>query len=69
LSIPIAALGTRARDGRYAVRVAGPGGAIRTVMVAIGINDRVNVQVLEGLQEGDQVVTAETAGKRAGAGS
>jgi hypothetical protein len=31
-------------------------------MVAIGINDRVNVQVLDGLNEGDEVVTADSGG-------
>ena len=28
----------------------------------IGINDRVNVQVLDGLNEGDEVVTADSGG-------
>jgi macrolide-specific efflux system membrane fusion protein len=61
LSIPVAALGRRAGDGRYAVRVAQADGAVRTVTVAIGINDRLNVQVLDGLQEGDSVVIAGDA--------
>jgi macrolide-specific efflux system membrane fusion protein len=61
LAIPITALGRRSADGRYAVRVAAAGGAVRTASVAIGINDRVSVQVLEGLQEGDAVITAERA--------
>ncbi len=59
LTIPLAALGTRAADGRYPVRVLGRDGAVRTAMVAIGINDRVNVQLLDGVAEGDQVIVAE----------
>jgi hypothetical protein len=31
-------------------------------MVAVGINDRVNIQVTDGLREGDEVVTADSGG-------
>ena len=62
LSVPLSALGRQMQDGRYPVRVLRRDGATTTVMVAIGINDRVNVQVLDGLNEGDEVVTADSGG-------
>lgn len=62
LNIPLSALGRRMQDGRYPVRVLQRDGATTTVMVAIGINDRVNVQVLDGLNEGEEVVTADSGG-------
>jgi membrane fusion protein, macrolide-specific efflux system len=62
LSVPISALGRRMQDGRYPVRMLHPDGSTTTVMVAVGINDRVNIQVLDSLNEGDEVVTAESGG-------
>jgi macrolide-specific efflux system membrane fusion protein len=44
------------------VRVVRPDGSTTTVMVAVGINDRVNIQVLDGLKEGDEVITADSGG-------
>lgn len=57
--VPIAALGRKEADGRYAVRVRGADGTIETRMVTVGISNNVNMQVLDGLTEGDEVVTAE----------
>ncbi|HEX2012912.1 MAG TPA: efflux RND transporter periplasmic adaptor subunit [Roseateles sp.] len=65
LSLPSAALGARGRDGRYRVRVLQEGGQIVEKQVRIGLNNRVQAQVLEGLAEGEQVVTSEAV---AGAG-
>jgi macrolide-specific efflux system membrane fusion protein len=62
LYVPISALGRRMQDGRYPVRVLHPDGSTTTVMVAAGINDRVNIKVLDGLNEGDEVVTADSGG-------
>ncbi len=62
LYVPISALGRRMQDGRYPVRVLHPDGSTTTLMVAAGINDRVNIQVLDGLNEGDEVVTADSGG-------
>jgi len=62
LSIPLSALGRQMQDGRYPVRVLRRDGEATTRMVAIGINDRVNVQVLDGLNEGDEVITADSGG-------
>ena len=61
LAIPSSALGARQPDGRYAVRIR-EGERIVDRTIRIGLNNRVQVQVLEGLQAGDQVVTSEAAG-------
>lgn len=65
LTLPSAALGARGRDGRYRVRVLQEGGEIVEKPVRIGLNNRVQAQVLEGLAEGERVVTSEAV---AGAG-
>lgn len=62
LIIPISALGKVSADGHYPVRILDKTQRISTKMVAIGINDTVHVQVLDGLQEGDNVITEESAG-------
>ena len=62
LIVPISALGRRMQDGRCPVRVVRPDGSTTTVMVAVGINDRVNIQVVDGLHEGDEVITADSGG-------
>jgi macrolide-specific efflux system membrane fusion protein len=59
LTIPEAALGTTDDQGRHAVRVLGADGAPETRWVRTGISDSVNVQVLEGLDEGEQVILGE----------
>ncbi|MDH0864466.1 efflux RND transporter periplasmic adaptor subunit [Mitsuaria sp. GD03876] len=62
LSMPVAALGARdAKTGRYKVRVLGAEGRIEDRQVQAGLNNRVRVQVLDGLKEGEKVVTAEAA--------
>ncbi|SMO93008.1 efflux RND transporter periplasmic adaptor subunit [Paracoccus laeviglucosivorans] len=58
LTIPAVALGTRASDGSYPVRVL-LGGGVRQRDVQIGLNDKVVAEVVSGLNEGDQVVTGE----------
>ena len=65
LAIPSSALGTRQADGRYVVRVK-EGETIADRTIRVGLNNRVQAQVLEGLQVGDQVVTAEAAGPKPG---
>lgn len=54
----MAALGA-AKGQRHTVRVIGPKGRIEDRMVRIGLNNRVRVQVLEGLAAGERVVTAQ----------
>ncbi|MBI4995688.1 MAG: macrolide transporter subunit MacA [Rhodocyclales bacterium] len=67
LSVPLTALGKRTADGRNPVRVLRKNGNIETVTIAVGVTDRVNVEVLDGLQEGDEVVIEEGAESSAGA--
>lgn len=58
LSLPSVALGAKARDGRYAVRVL-EGDKIIDKQVRVGLNNRVNAQVLDGLKAGELVITSE----------
>jgi macrolide-specific efflux system membrane fusion protein len=69
LSVPLSALGKRTQDGRYPVRVLRGNSAIDTVIVGIGINDGVRVHVLDGLQEGDEVIIEDGTGKDAAGGA
>ena len=62
LTVPASALGAKDDEGRYAVRVlTGEGDAQReeTCLVRVGLNNRVHAQVLEGLKEGERVITGE----------
>ncbi|MFC7420978.1 macrolide transporter subunit MacA [Iodobacter arcticus] len=61
LSIPTIALGAKAKDGRYTVRVVGVDGIAVDRQVKTGLNNNVQVQVLDGLKEGDLVVTGDAA--------
>lgn len=65
LTVPSAALGTRDREGFYKVRVQQEDGRIVEKKLRIGLNNRVQAQVLEGLREGERVITSEAV---AGAG-
>jgi macrolide-specific efflux system membrane fusion protein len=59
LIVPLSVLRNRAADGRYPLRVIRKGGAPIDAMVTIGVSDEVSAQVLDGLQDGDQVVVAD----------
>ncbi len=59
LLVPSAALGKKDAQGRYTVRVQQPDGRIEPRTVRVGLNSRVRAQVLEGLKEGERVVTSE----------
>ena len=59
LKVPFAALGDRGGDGRYAVRVVDARGEVRVRRVRVGMDNRVDAQVLDGLQAGEQVVIGE----------
>lgn len=61
LLIPSAALGARAKDGRHTVRVVDAQGQAALRSVRVGLNNNVNVQVLEGLQAGEQVVLGDAS--------
>ncbi len=70
LTIPAAALGQRDDEGLHSVRVLEPGGLVARRKVRIGLNDKVTAEVLEGLSEGDTVVTGQAAeGRASGGGS
>ncbi|MDR6625233.1 efflux RND transporter periplasmic adaptor subunit [Caulobacter segnis] len=60
LKIPATALGARLSDGRYPVRVELAKGEIITRHIRAGLNNKVSVEVVEGLTEGDKVVVGET---------
>ena len=57
LTIPASVLGRQGRDGSYTVEVQEAKGVIASRKVTIGLNNRVNAEVLSGLNEGDKVVT------------
>lgn len=50
-------LGAKKRDGSYNVRVLNENGKVETRDVKIGLNNKVNAEVLSGLNEGDKVIT------------
>jgi macrolide-specific efflux system membrane fusion protein len=59
--IPALAL-MRQPDGRNIVRVLGASGEILSREVKVGLNDRTNVEIQSGLNEGEQVITGEETG-------
>ena len=63
LLVPWSALSERADDGRYRVRVRKAGGTTEERLVAIGLSDKMQAQVIDGLSVGDEVVitVADTA--------
>jgi membrane fusion protein, macrolide-specific efflux system len=67
LVVPFAALGARAADGTYTVRVLDGEGRAAARKVRIGMNNRVDAQVLSGLREGERVVVGEATAEAASA--
>ncbi|RQS62995.1 macrolide transporter subunit MacA [Burkholderia sp. Bp8963] len=61
LNIPVAALGPKAPDGRYAVRVHGADDKVVTRQVRVGLNNNVKVEVRDGLKVGERVVIGDAA--------
>ena len=59
LCIPVSALGDKQKDGRFTVKVA-TGDVAGTRTIRTGISDNVQVQVLEGLREGEKVVVGDS---------
>jgi len=72
LVVPATALGARGKDGRYTVKVLegtrGQDEQVVTRQVRVGLNNRVQAQVLEGLKEGERVVIGDASGKPAQSG-
>jgi len=56
LVLPLTALGERARDGRYPVKVLSSG-QLQQRLVAIGLKNRTQAQVLNGVVAGEAVLT------------
>jgi len=59
LSIPVSALGNKQKDGRSTVKVL-IGNVAETRTIRTGISNNVQVQVLEGLREGEKVVVGDS---------
>ncbi|QWV94644.1 macrolide transporter subunit MacA [Geomonas oryzisoli] len=60
LCIPVAALGEKLKDGRCTVQVLSGDKALRRV-IRTGISNNVQVQVLEGLRDGEKVVLGDAS--------
>ena len=60
LCIPTTALGEREKDGRHSVRVLVNNQPV-TVRVRSGINNNLQVQILEGLRDGDRVIIGDSS--------
>lgn len=65
LTVPATALGARGKDGRYTVKVlegeAGQAQKVSQRQVRVGLNNRVQAQILEGLKEGERVVIGDAS--------
>jgi macrolide-specific efflux system membrane fusion protein len=61
LSIPAAALSKSDGSGRQTVQVVGADGRPQTRNVVVGLNNRVNAQILSGLTLGEKVVLGEAS--------
>jgi membrane fusion protein, macrolide-specific efflux system len=59
LCIPVSALGDKQKDGRTTVKVL-EGGIAQSRSIRTGISNNVQVQVLEGLREGEKVVVGDS---------
>ncbi len=59
LTGPAGALGEKAADGRYAVKVLSPRGVAITRKVRVGLIDNAHFQVLDGLAVGDKVIIGD----------
>ncbi len=62
LLIPESALGNKDGQGAYPVRILNQDGRPETRSVRVGLSDSVNIQVLEGLEEGDLVILGQANG-------
>jgi macrolide-specific efflux system membrane fusion protein len=61
LTVPLTALGARDKDGRQEVRVLKPDQTVERRQVRVGITNNFQAQVLEGLKEGDNVITGDAS--------
>ena len=68
LTIPSAALGSRNADGGYEVRVLGRDGTVETRTITIGLDNKITVEVRDGLSEGERVITGQAAAAQTSSG-
>ncbi len=69
LAIPTAALGEQAADGRFKVQTLSSDGKLQPRQIRAGVSNHALTEVLDGLQEGEEVVTGElTSAPRSGLG-
>lgn len=61
----VPSVSVRSRDGKKSVRVLKEGGDVENRPVTIGIQDGALVEILSGLAEGEQVITAQLTRKEA----
>ncbi|RQO52876.1 macrolide transporter subunit MacA [Variovorax sp. KBW07] len=61
LTVPLTALGTRDKDGRQEVRVLKADNSVEKRQVRVGISNNFQAQVLEGLKEGESVITGDAS--------
>lgn len=66
LNVPVAALGARNGDGTHNVRVLDAQGFAQTRQVSVGINNKVQVEIRDGLKAGERVVIADPQAMAAG---
>ena len=59
ITVPAAAIREQSADGRYAVRVLSSDGELEARQVRVGVNNRDIAEILEGLNEGEQVILGE----------
>ncbi|KPA99601.1 efflux RND transporter periplasmic adaptor subunit [Pseudomonas asplenii] len=69
LTVPVAALGEKNKDGTFPVRVLDAQGQAQVRNVQTGINNNVRVEIKTGLAEGDKVVIGEPSATPAVAGA
>lgn len=62
LTIPIMALSDRPRDGMYSVSVLNSAGEVERRRVRVGLQNQNNAEILEGLNEGEEVVISQADG-------
>jgi macrolide-specific efflux system membrane fusion protein len=67
LAIPAGALRDKIADGHYRVRVIDRSGAPQTRRIRTGVNNHIQVEVLDGLTEGEEVVVGERLAATRGA--
>lgn len=60
LVVPASALGAKAEDGSFAVRVLTEDGRVQARQVRVGLNNQVKAQILGGLREGERVVVGQS---------